>query len=50
MGHLIDGMRKMYADDRALLEQGILLFEALARSFGAPSTKTVRRARTPRQR
>lgn len=35
IGRLVEGLRKMYSDDHALLEQGILTFEALARSFGA---------------
>ena len=46
---IIEGLRELYPDDHALLEQGITLFEALARSFTAseerPSTGR-RRART----
>ena len=45
IGHVIEGLRKMYAEDHALLEQGILLFEALARSFGATPIGVARRAR-----
>ena len=30
---MVDGLRRVHADDHALLEQGIAMFEALARSF-----------------
>lgn len=30
---MIDGLREMYVDDRTLLEQGIVMFDALSRSF-----------------
>jgi len=33
IGRLIDGLRAVHADDAALLEQGIGMFDALARSF-----------------
>jgi hypothetical protein len=33
VGRMIDGLRAIHADDAALLEQGIGLFDALARSF-----------------
>jgi len=33
VGRMIDGLRQLHADDAALLEQGIAMFEALARSF-----------------
>lgn len=33
VGRMIDGLRELYADDAALLEHGIEMFEALARSF-----------------
>jgi hypothetical protein len=33
IGRMIDGLRAVHADDAALLEQGIAMFEALARSF-----------------
>jgi hypothetical protein len=32
VGHVIDGLRGLYADDRALLEQGISFFDAFAGS------------------
>ena len=35
VGRMIDGLRAVHTDDAALLEQGIGLFEALARSFEA---------------
>jgi len=33
VGRLVEGLRQMYTDDPALLEHGIEMFEALARSF-----------------
>ena len=33
VGRVIDGLRQLHADDVELLEQGITIFEALARSF-----------------
>lgn len=33
VGHLVEGLRSSYDDDAQLLEQGIVLFEALYRSF-----------------
>lgn len=39
VGRMVEGLRALYADDTALLEQGIVMFDALARSFeseGAP--------------
>jgi hypothetical protein len=35
IGRMIDGLRAMHADDATLLEQGIGMFEALARPFEA---------------
>jgi hypothetical protein len=32
VGRMIDGLRQLHADDAMLLEQGIAMFEALARS------------------
>jgi hypothetical protein len=32
VGHLVEGLRRMYPDDHELLEQGIVMFEALFRS------------------
>ena len=33
VGRMVEGLRQLHADDAALLEQGITMFEALARSF-----------------
>lgn len=33
VGRLVEGLRQMYKDDAVLLEHGIAMFEALARSF-----------------
>ena len=33
VGRMVDGLRQVHADDSALLEQGIVMFEALARSL-----------------
>jgi hypothetical protein len=33
VGRLVEGLRQMHKDDATLLEQGIAMFEALARSF-----------------
>ena len=33
VGRLVEGLRQMYKDDGVLLEHGIAMFEALARSF-----------------
>jgi hypothetical protein len=33
VGRMIDGLRALHADDGALLEQGIAMFDALAHSF-----------------
>ena len=32
---MVDGLRQLHADDAALLEQGMTMFEALARSFAS---------------
>lgn len=34
VGRMVDGLRQVHGDDAALLEQGMAMFEALARSFG----------------
>jgi hypothetical protein len=52
IGQLIDGLQHLHADDRSLLEQGITMFDALARSFEAshhePTSATpARRAKRP---
>ena len=44
VSRMVDGLRLLHADDAALLEQGMAMFEALARSFDAspaqkPKTK-----------
>jgi len=39
VGRMVDGLRQLHADDAALLEQGIAMFEALARSFGTSHVK-----------
>jgi hypothetical protein len=33
VGRLVEGLRQMHKDDATLLEHGIAMFEALARSF-----------------
>jgi hypothetical protein len=33
VGRLVEGLRQMHKDDAVLLEHGIEMFEALARSF-----------------
>ena len=33
VGRMVEGLRALHADDAALLEQGIAMFDALARSF-----------------
>lgn len=48
IGRMIEGFRQLHADDGVLLEQGIAMFEALARSFGASAPqprKTKKRGR-----
>ena len=44
---MVDGLRRVHPDDHALLEQGIAMFEALARSFepGAEGRASPRRRR-----
>jgi hypothetical protein len=56
VGRLIEGLRASYGDDAALLEQGMTMFEALARSFesenavGARAVRTRRTSHTPTSR
>jgi hypothetical protein len=45
VGRMVEGLRRMHADDHVLLEQGIGMFEALARSFDSGA-----QAREPRRR
>ena len=42
---MVDGLRQVHADDGALLEQGIQMFEALARSFESAAPPRRRRKR-----
>ncbi len=46
VARLVDGLRRVYSDDRERLEQGMVVFEALYRSFAANSTAG-RNARKP---
>jgi len=45
VGRMIDGLRQLHADDAALLEQGMAMFEALARSFGSSAGRKLPRKR-----
>jgi hypothetical protein len=36
VGRMVEGLRRRYADDHELLEQGMTMIDALARSFEAP--------------
>jgi hypothetical protein len=51
VGRMIDGLRELYADDDTLLQHGMGMFEALARSFSATESATGRAAgaRKPRK-
>jgi hypothetical protein len=53
VGRMVEGLRQLHPDDSTLLEHGIAMFEALARSFesAAPPRKTPapRAAPTPRK-
>jgi hypothetical protein len=42
VGRMVDGLREMYADDDTLLQHGMGMFEALARSFTATESATGR--------
>jgi hypothetical protein len=50
IGYLVDGLRQLHSDDRVLLEQGMAMYEALARSFAtagaASGSGRPRRARS----
>jgi len=46
VGRMIDGLRQLHADDAALLEQGMAMFEALARSFGSSTERKQASKRT----
>jgi hypothetical protein len=49
VGRMIDGLRQLHADDAMLLEQGIAMFEALARSYESTKDGNARVVR-PRSR
>ena len=49
IGHLIDGLRQLHADDGELLERGIGMFEALYLAFGSDGGARARRARARRR-
>jgi hypothetical protein len=46
VGRLVDGLRATYSDDKELLEQGIVMIDALYRSFTADRTSRKRRAKS----
>jgi hypothetical protein len=48
VGVLVDGLRSSFADDHALLEQGMVLFEALYRGLGEKQPDTVGTTSTTR--
>jgi hypothetical protein len=43
---MVDGLRQLYADDEALLQHGIGMFEALARSFSSSAEAAARAAQS----
>jgi hypothetical protein len=50
VGRIVEGLRQVHADDHVLLEQGIAMFEALARSFDSPVEPREPRRRARRQK
>jgi hypothetical protein len=49
VSRMVDGLRQLHTDDGTLLEQGMAMFEALARSFDAsPARKPKRPKRSKR--
>ena len=50
VGRMVEGMRHVHADDHVLLEQGIAMFEALARSFDSDVEAREPRRRAQRQK
>ena len=48
VGRMVDGLRALHADDATLLEHGIGIFDALARSFESDQGPPVRRTRASR--
>ena len=50
IGRMVEGLRSLHADDGTLLEQGIVMFEALARSFESTDVPTqLRREKTDKR-
>jgi hypothetical protein len=47
---VVDGLRQLYRDDNALLAQGIVVMEALHRSFAAEHLNRQPKGRSTRQR
>jgi hypothetical protein len=50
VGRIVEGLRQVHADDHVLLEQGMAMFEALARSFDSAVQPRVRRRPARRQK
>jgi hypothetical protein len=52
VARMVDGLRDLHPDDDALLQHGMAMFEALARSFSATESAAVRtvKSRRPRKR
>src|SRR5262245_42814746 len=48
VGRLVDGLRQIHRDDRTLLDNGIMTFEALYQSFKANASATPKRRRSVR--
>ncbi len=49
VGRLVEGLRRVHADDAVLLERGVEMFEALARAFEADSQPATARPRRRRE-
>jgi hypothetical protein len=49
IGRLIDGLQQLNPDDHVLLEQGMAMFEALARSFQSDNPQSAPNVRRPRR-
>lgn len=47
---MVDGLQELYSDDETLLQQGMVMFEALARSFSAKASSPSRPVRAPRSK
>jgi hypothetical protein len=47
---MVEGLQTLYPDDETLLQQGMVMFEALARSFGAKESTTSSPARPARSK